>query len=512
MNGDETIIYNDEMFLDDVEVQWDGILDVKVKGKWIVFITILSAIASILSDIPSTSGVVYLAAKLTLAALVFVSFAAPGRWGIIIFMIVLLAGKDISQTASEMKEFGKFTTASIWNLDIGPIRPSWLMAGGTIIHIIKVAYIKMEKNVKIALLWFATVPILTMLLYKNYATQVARFEVISDIKVGMMLLLSIILFTSFMSRFPQHMGFIVAGLTGSLLGRHLVDLVYWFLEIGATLAGIVRVSVDSAAGGVVFMLLLGVYIAFMKKKFILGLFLGLAGCLLLVAYATRMLWVTAMMGFVILFLIFEFKRGLLVLPIMLVVVFGGITLLKVLRPEAAWTISKRAETFGIKAGTGRNFLQNLDPLRYGEVINSINTSWQRGALLLGNGYGSYYRDDAVSFPRELTDAFHEYSAATGEFYRIHNYLFHMLFKHGLIGTIIITALWVVPGWKCYKILKINPTLLDGFLVVMIAFLPTAMIQLYWSGKGLFINGIMIGVFMAVINQYELSQVYLPEEG
>ncbi|MCK4913353.1 MAG: hypothetical protein KAS69_02000 [Planctomycetes bacterium] len=509
----EQIIYDDkDLLLEDLDVHQDDLLDVKVGGRLIFTIIILATISAVLSDIPSTQGGIYLAAKIMLAAFVFISFAAPGRWGILIFMIVLLTGKDISQAAGEMKLLGEFTTASVWNLNIGPIRPSWLMATGTIIHIIKMERIKMKTNIKIAMLWFATVPLLTMLLYRNYTEYSAKFEIINDIKVGVMLLLSIILFSSFLSKNPQYIGLITAGLTGSLLGRHLVDLAYWFLEIGSQFAGIVRVSVDSAAGGIVFMLLLGVYLIFMKKRFVIGSFLGLAGCLLLIGYATRMFWVTALMGFVVLFMILGFKHGLLVLPIMFAVVFGGIILINALRPETALVISKRAETFGKSTGAGGNFLQNLDPLRYGEVINSFNTSFRHGALIFGNGYGSYYRDDVIAFPRTLTDAFNEYSAATGKFYRIHNYLFHMFFKYGLVGTIIITSLWVVPGWKCYKISKSNPTMLDGLLAVIIAFIPTAMIQLYWSGKGLFINGVIIGILWGVIEQVKNSQTYLSEEG
>ena len=76
----------------------------------------------------------------------------------------------------------------------------------------------------------------------------------------------------------------------------------------------------------------------------------------------------------------------------------------------------------------------------------------------------------------------------------------MFFKYGLMGLILVTALYLYPGWKVYKILKQVPFLLGGVAACLIAFLPTCILSFYWTGKGVFLSGIVIAILYSLIEQ------------
>lgn len=500
MNG-EDLLLTDIRVPSDFNINWGQV------AKFAVF----AIIVALLSDVNSAQGGLYWVAKISIASLLVISIFSPVRIGLIIFFILLIVGQDITQAPSEMFFWGPIATSSIWSFNIGPIRPSWIIAVSCIIHIAKVAWLQTNNTVKLALVWFATVPILTGFMYSGSTKEIAIIEVPVDLKFGIMLLLSIILFYSLLAKYPQYLATLVAVFVGSLLARHSIDFIYWLMRYGPLLSVTTpRASVDSAKGGVIFLLLYSIYLTIVQKKFISGLIIGIVSVLLIVVFATRGLWVTAFLGCILLLFILGIRRGLIAVPIVAIVVLSGIQLVEKIQPQTSEFVSKRAETFTL--GTvGKNYLESLDPIRYRQIFNTFDTSFRRGALLWGSGYGSYYTDDAIPFPVELIGAFPFYSRTTGKFYRAHDYFLHVLFKHGLIGLIIITALWLVPGWQCYKLARADRTLMSGTLACLVAFLITGFNQLFWSGKGLFLNGFVIAVLFSVADQYRQLHLYALEE-
>lgn len=490
----------------DQELGYSPVVLPELKTMQIFIFAILGVLVGLLSDVSSTQGKMYFLAKGILATGLFISIFSPVRFGIIIFLILSIVGTDISQSSLEMLEFGAISKASIWNLNVGFVRPSWIIAAVCLLHIIKVGRLQFDKNVTYAIVWFLSVPLIAGFFYGFINNSpVARTQTIVDIKFGIMLLISIVLFRSVLTKNPEYLAILVAVFMGSVFARHFIDLINFFLDRGSLFAGIVRVSVDSTKGTTVLLLLYSIYLVLVRKRFLLGTIIGIFSSLLLVVYTTRMLWVTCILGIMVLLLLFGFKRGLLMLPVVVIVLFAGIFVLQKLQPESAWVVSKKAESL---TGIGRsgNFLQRIDPLRYGEIVNTLYVSFQRVSFIFGNGYGSYYTDDVIPFPQDLVSAFDEVSIMTGKFYRVHNFFPHTLFKHGLVGFVIITALWFVPGWRCYKILKYDPFLMNGIPACLIAFLITAIIQLFWSGKGLFINGFIIAVLYSFVEQHENFQM------
>jgi O-antigen ligase len=217
----------------------------------------------------------------------------------------------------------------------------------------------------------------------------------------------------------------------------------------------------------------------------------------------------------ILLYIFGAKRALIAVPIVVLLVFGSLQLVRWLRVESLELAALRARTITGSVGGGSNYFVRLDPLRYGAIINSMNTSTKRLSFLWGNGYGSYYTEEAFPFPLDLVDAWPEYSAMTGQYYYLHNFPFQVLFKHGIIGMVIILILWMGPAWECFKTAfnRRDPSLFMGVMGCLLAFVPSSMLNLYWSGKGTLMSGFIIAVLLSIVEQYRQDEgdMLLPNE-
>jgi hypothetical protein len=477
---------------------------------YIVAFFIFGVLVALLADVRDYSGM-FLFARGVLVGLLVLSLLLPARWAIPIFFVVTVVGVDRLQAAGEIFTHGEFTTASIWRIWLGPIRPSWIVTICAFVQIVKVLPLVIDKPVKIAAIWFATVPLVTGYAYGGFHTGVAFIHIPSDIRLGVMLILGVVLYRSLLRKYPDYLTILLALLAGVLLARHFVNVVYFLIGHGGRgLTGAIRVSVDAAKSTVIFALLFGLYLTLKKKRFVLGPVISLGSSILVVVFATRMIWLLAIVGCAILLYIYGAKRALIMLPVVLVMAWGGIRVIRALKPLTAEVIAIRVETF--TPGRSGNILMRVDPIRYMQVANSTNTNLKRFAVFWGSGYGGYYTDEVITFPRELTDAFPEYSAITGKFYFCHNYVLEVLFKHGIIGLIIITSLWLVPGWRCYRLFdKRDSSMLSGFTACLLAFLPTAIFHLWWSGKGLLINGFIIAALMSIAERLEERQMYELEE-
>jgi hypothetical protein len=505
---------NDKITTDhwDIDSRESGsFLEVDVKTRQIIVFFILGLIVSALSGVSHVLGPMFPLARGILLFLLICSIMAPIRWGIPLFLILLLVQTDAAQSSSEKIIYGERYLASIWRLFVGPVRPSWIMTGCVLIQILKTRNPVFDRRVKRAIIWFATVPVLTGLAYGGFHTVVRYTEIITDLRFGMVLIASIVLFHGFLKKHPEMSGVMMAAFTGGVLGRHLCDLIYWLAGYGPLLGGTSRASVDTAKSTVVFALLFAIYLVMRKAKFLTGCIIGLISGLLIVVFGTRLIWLTSALCCMVLLYIFGAKRAVIAVPVVFLLVIGSLKVIQSLRGEALEVVAQRAESLAV-VGEG-NYLERLDALRYGEILNSLHTSIKRGALLWGNGYGSYYTDELYSFPLTLVDAHPEYAARMGKFFYCHSYLFQVLFKHGIIGLIIITALWLGPAWQAYKRVfdRASPTLLNGILGCLIAFIPNAVICLYWSGKTMLTSGFIIAVLISVVEHQQEVATEIPAD-
>jgi hypothetical protein len=466
-----------------------------VPAKQVASYFLFGAILALVSDIPDSFGILYWAAKSLLYALLFTSLILPVRRGLVFLLVIAVVGQDVIQGTSEAAETGSFLMASIWQGQFGPLRPSWIIMGYCLVMLLRSRVQIRDQYVMVAIAWFATVPFITGFLYGGFDTSHSTKHIITDMKLPLLLISSALLYSTHMRRYPESVPTLVAAFIGAVMARHGATFVLWLNGVGSVHVGVNRASVDSTKFTLAILFILAVYTVLIKKRPIRGGVLGTLSGLLIVVYTTRMLWLTTFFGTVMAFLSMRLSKWLVAAPAAALLVFGAFTLLQQLAPDNVNLATSKGDRFS-KGLTHENYLEQLDPARYAEIINILDTNADRFALLWGSGYGSYYTQSARMFPAKMKDAFPDYMLDSGQFFNAHNYVFLMLFKHGAVGFIVISSLWLIPGWKCFKLIrKSSPARFSIAYSSMVMFLPTTILTLYWSGKGDIISGFCIAFYI-----------------
>lgn len=461
----------------------------------------------LLCDIPEFWGAPFHVARIAAILLMGLSLVLPPTRGLPLLLALCLAGRDIL-TIGEFDD--DCLMASVWSsMSFGPVNPSMAVFACAAIQLIRLRIVTFDATSRLAMWWFATVPIITGIMYGGFSSGFAATEVVVDVKFGIMLLLPLIMVRSFCQQHPDTMPRLLATLFGVLLARHAVDFVYFLTGYGPVFGLGNRVSVDSAKGAVILLALFGLSLAIEHKRARWGVPLMLASVLLVAVYGTRLLYVTLTLSLLFSFYSLGMKRTIWAVCLALLITPAAVSAVSAVNPGTATQVIARFKTIteGREEGTfdvavNRNALSAIDPIRYGELLNTFNTTGERWSFLWGSGYGSYYHDDAVKFPPELKSAFPDYSLTTGKFFSSHNYLIHMLFKHGLIGTVIISSVWWSTVLTCSSQLRkaraagirdVPPTYSAFFraLTMFVGF--TGMLAMFWSGKGLLINGVILAL-------------------
>lgn len=473
----------------------------------------------LISDIPSTWGSLFYIARGILALLLLSTLFLPSRFALLLLFMLAIAGQDIVSFGDYSDPGLEYSTASIWQMRLGPINPGAIVFGCMFWQLLRLTAIKaiaVPLFVKRAILWFATVPVITALFYGGFSSENAGIEAFVDIRFALMLITSILVFLSLFKKDPHYLYKFLAVFAGVLLARHFMDFIYVATNLGPAIAeGVTRGSEDSAKGAVVFLVFLGLILICIHKRVILGMALVIPAILLVVAYGTRNLWITSILGLIILALYLGLRRSLSFIAVGVILSIVGTWTLSMVNPESAEVVFARSksftegypiERFGVMVDY--NLISRIDQVRYAQIFNVFDSIKRRNAFLWGTGYGGYYEDDVFPFPSVLKTAFPDYSFETGKYYRTHQFTTHMLLKHGLLGFICIVSLWFIPGYTLYKLFRQRnmfaadqPRMLNGMILCMAAFLPTGMFQTFWSAKGLLINGMVIACCMEFARHY-----------
>jgi len=462
------------------------------------------------SDVPNDWGALFYLARGFLILLLFAAFVIPRPQALILLLMLALAGQDIvSSGYGEYADPG-YATASIWQIGFGPVHSGYIIFGCLLWQLLRMGKITVQPFVFRAIVWFSTVPIIAAIIYGGFLTENARVEAVVDIRFAVMLLASIMLFLSFYKKYPQYFKTLLAILIGVLLARHLMDFIYVIANIGPEIAqDVSRGSEDSAKGAVVILVYLGIILIMTKRYVLIGVTMVISSVVLLVAYGTRNLWITFMLGIPIFIVFIGLRRIFSFLVIGVLLTTAGLGTLFIANPTTAELIYARSKTliegrpvdkFGVAVES--NIISRIDQVRYAQIFNVFDSINRRYAWLWGTGYGGYYEDDVIPFPSDLPTAFAEYSFQTGKYYRTHQFTTHMFLKYGLLGWLCIISLWFIPGIVLFKMYrkremfaKNQPIILHCVVLCLAAFLPTGMLQTFWSSKGLFINGMIIASCM-----------------
>ena len=480
-------------------------LSLSLIGKFIA----VGVLLVLISDVPVSWDVAFYFARLVIGVLIVAIIFLPIRPAMVMLLMLLVVGRD----------FDTQPTASIWQLNIGFVRPSWIVFGLMAIQVFKLRQsVAIPKGIRYLMVWFATVPLLVGLLYGGITDDHAIEQWIVDLKFPMMLFGALLLFSFFVKSRSSELVIIVAAFVGALAARHLVDLIGFFTGIGPELdAGISRVSEDSAKAMVVFFIFLGLLLmANHRHNIFWGLLIATPALLLSVAYGTRMIWIEFVVSIPLVLIVIPLRKALVVFAATAIVVLVGGGALYMINQASAERVYDRVKyiTEGRKQSdfavdVEYNILSRIDPIRYAEFVNISDTMDERKSWLWGSGYGGYYTDDVIEFPSDLQSTFPQYSLESNKFYRSHNFLSQFFHKYGLIGLVLVTSIWVLPGYVLIRKLRRRDgeivdrdNLLHLMMLTTSVILLTSMLEMTWSGKGFFINGVLL----AVVIHYVLGKV------
>lgn len=474
--------------------------------------TVIGLAFAVVADVPESSSAFPLARVVMIAAAISIVFL-PIRYSVPLLMLMFITGRDIDTE----------TTASIWNLSVGFANPSWF-----VFLLIAAQLYKLRKSLrfplflKVSIAFFAVVPLVTTIIYGQLTETGALTETIVDLKLPMMLLGMYMLVSAFIRLNPTHGIIVLSVIVAGLFARHLVDLIYLFIGYGPTfegkIDGTLRVSLDSVKSGIVFLVIVGVFlVSILPQKAGWGFLIAVPAVMLTVAYGTRMIWVEFFITIpIILFMVKGRQIPLAVVSIMIVILAGSGALFLVNSSTADFALGRAQKAVeGEPAETSTtdadyNFLSRVDPIRYAEILNVLDTAGERKSWIFGSGYGAYYTDDAVKFPTNLATAFSDENFETGHFYRAHNYVIHFFHKYGLIGLTLISSFWILPAYvliRRFRQTKEAPSLELLLTGALMAFMLTAMIETTWSGKGYALNGSLI----ALMTYYVMSALSISSD-
>ena len=468
---------------------------------------VLGAVCALLSDLSNDTPATFLVARIVLAGLLYATLLLPVRAGATLLLVIGLAGQDIvSAGPAEMEHM----TAAIWQLSLGPLNPSAVFFGCLIYQLARIRLYRPGGPVSRAMVWFLSVPIVSGLLYGGIFAEFGVSEYLTDIRFPLILLGSILLYGSLLRSQPQWTPQLVAALLGVLFARHFIDLTYLAMNYGAQgFAGISRSSEDSAKGAVNLLILVGLLTTIVRRgNRLLGVALAVLFGAVSLAYATRLIWVALSIGVVVLLLILRVSRGILMVAAGPLLIGAAASLLALVNPGSALVAAVRVGTVtegrpatSFAVDVEYNLISRIDPIRYGEAVNVIESLGRRGAYLWGTGYGGYYEDDAVDFEeRRMGTSFPTFMFQSDRFFNTHEFVTHVFLKHGALGLILIASVWIVPGMALVRALRRGrafegkrPTMMTIMVAALAAYLPTSMLHNYWSGKGLFLSGIVLAL-------------------
>ena len=190
---------------------------------------------------------------------------------------------------------------------------------------------------------------------------------------------------------------------------------------------------------------------------------------------------------------YPIKRKLLLAALIVPTVSLGITALIVFESESLRIMLLR---FSFLQGVGANTsIVDIDIVRGSSIVNSLNQLWERNGWLTGFGYGSWYSDDYLPMLNLNTTAFDEQSLVMGRFYRVHDFLFHFLFKFGIVGLGIYLWLFIKPLRQFWSGKREIMRMAGGaeLLIVMFGIAPTVVTYMWFTGKG----NIFCGFYIAL---------------
>lgn len=421
----------------------------------------------------------------------------PLRLIVLPFAVIVLLMPDLTQTAAQVEFAGRLTSASLWQLPVGPLSPAVLVLGCLGIALLRLSLVSTIRPFKTVFFYFFVVSVLVSLVHGYAQESMGRF--IADFKIVSFLYVSLLLFDAYLRRYPEETLRITQlffmFLIGSLLFQSMRALVAPSQAIAVQTYE--HGSLDSAKGLVLAITFYSIAKLGKGSRVLVWALVACTTLYLLLSYQTRWLIVTFVLGLLLIYLVYPVKRKLLLAALIVPAVSLGIVGLLAVDSEALRIMLLR---FSFLQGVGANTsIVDIDIVRGSSIVNSLNQLWEKNGWLTGLGYGSWYSDNYLPMQNLNATAFDEQSLELGRFYRVHDFLFHFLFKFGIVGLGIYLWLFIKPLWQFWVGKREIMRMAGGaeLLIVLFGIAPTVITYMWFTGKG----NIFCGFYIALCTSW-----------
>ncbi len=458
-------------------------------------------ILSLIFRVDITSPVLYYLVLIIALSVYFSVFILPKRLLIYPLVIIILTMPDLTQSTDELDMLGLIESANLWQFSVGIFTPAILIFFMLLVVMIRLLPIPKPFPYKKILFYLILIVPLVSIYNGFLQNSLARF--VSDFKIVTFFCTGLIIFHCYFNQFKTELWNITISFVFLAMGTFLIDLLKFIFKPENQLIeqSYYNLSMDSAKGLVTIFLFYSITKLLKGEKIILNSLIIVLVIALLFSYQTRWLLVTLVFGLIMMLSFNGFFKLLKILLIIALLTSIAVPILNELNPES-WKIMMLRfgffETLGVNSE-----ITDLELARGSAIINSVSTISEKRAWITGLGYGSWYSDIYFPMSNLTTAAFDEESLKKGQYYRVHDFTFHFLFKFGLVGLYLYCGLFFAPLryiWRTKSSLFQNH-FSQTLLLIYIGIMPMALTFMFTTGKGLLFSALYIVTFKYWIDYF-----------
>ncbi|MDR3553440.1 MAG: hypothetical protein P4L55_01670 [Syntrophobacteraceae bacterium] len=466
--------------------------------RFVAIVLIAGLISTLMDSATDATPLLYYIGLGVSIALTWLVLILPSRYKIYPLLVLIANLPDVTQSATDVEKVGTLRDASFWQFKIGFVNASWVLLLVLVAIIICLPKKRLTKPDFLFVLYYSTIPIVTCLIY-GYIFSTDYTGIITDVKLPLVFFMGMYIFSSYLSKYPDAVMNMGAFFLALMFGRFLVYAIYLYGGfIFARIGNFNRVSVDSGNVMLVFVLFFLVYEIMQGSLKILKSIIFSALLFLLISFQTRMFLITFLLGFSALF--FTKHKSRLAAVLIGLTLLGAISV-TFLSDSYSFVLNMAINRMHIQTMQSGGFsFENLDPVRASEIANSMHTMLTSGALLTGMGYGAWYSDQYLPFHGPLQGAFSSKAINQGHYDRIHNNIFHIWFKFGLIGLVIISYILTKPLLDIIRLRRIwtRSPQLNLFVLIMISIYPAIVLCCFWTSKVILLSGLYVALLRHIL--------------
>ena len=465
-------------------------LQSNLSKSYFVLLVFTGLFMSILFRVESSSGILYWLSSFIALIIMLSVLVLPLKKLIYPLFILIVSMPDITQTPGSIDTFGFITVASPWQFTLGPLTPAILIFFSLFIVLFRL-FSKSKKNpYNFVFIYFLLVVPIFSIWFGFLQDSISRF--VTDAKIPIYFFSGLVIFSNYYKRFPSKLKISCQIFLALAAGNFLFDGIKLFLFYSDSLTSTYSsLSYDSAKGLITIFTFYAIAKIIENKNLVFNLAILLISLYMMIAYQTRWLIVTFILGLILVSLLIGIRKTISKSILLICFVSISIPFLIQLNPEI-FRIALLRLSFVDNLSDSVS-LMDIEIVRASAIMNSTSLLKENYALLTGMGYGSWY-DDSYFPMLDLGDStFDKDSLFSGRYYRVHDFFFHFLFKFGVIGTFLYIYAFIKPVrglWQLRMYIRSNPFVLK-ITVIFFGLLPLVITYMYWTGKGLLFGALFI---------------------